>query len=141
MRITARVRNQGDRHEVAVSTEGREQRVAISAKAAGRGSSVNGGELLCLALATCYCNDVFREAAARGLSVASVEVEVEAEFGGAGEPARALTYRTRIAGESDEATLRDLARQADAVAEVQNTLRGGIAVQLGDVSVVPRAGG
>ena len=140
MRITARVQNQGDRHEVAVSTEGREQRLALSAKAAGRGSAVNGGELLCLALATCYCNDVYREAAARGLSVASVEVEVEAEFGGPGEPAHALTYRTRIAGDADEATLRDLARQADTVAEVQNTLRGGIAVQLGDVSVVPRAG-
>jgi hypothetical protein len=33
----------------------------------GGGSSANGGELLCLALATCYCNDVYREAKKRGI--------------------------------------------------------------------------
>ena len=31
-------------------------------KSPGRGSAVNGGEFLVLALATCYCNDLYREA-------------------------------------------------------------------------------
>ncbi len=38
---------------------GREQTLAIAAKAGAAGSSVNGGELLFLALATYYCNDLY----------------------------------------------------------------------------------
>jgi uncharacterized OsmC-like protein len=35
---------------------------------------------LFLALATCYCNDIYREAAKRNIKVDSVEVEVEGTF-------------------------------------------------------------
>jgi uncharacterized OsmC-like protein len=42
--------------------------------------------LLFLALATCYCNDIFREAAKQGLKIDGVEVKVEGEFGAEGEP-------------------------------------------------------
>jgi OsmC-like protein len=47
----------------------------------GYGSGTNGGELLFLVLATCYSNDVYREARKRGIQVESVEVEVTGEFG------------------------------------------------------------
>ncbi len=141
MRITARVQNQGGRHEVAVATEGREQPLAIAPKAAGKGSAVNGGELLCLALATCYCNDAYREAAARGVTLERVEVEVAAEFGAPGEPARSIEYRVHLSGGGDEAALRELARHTDAVAEVQSSLRGGVPVRLVEVTASSTAGG
>lgn len=140
MRIVARVANRAARHEVTLATDGREQRLAIPAQAGGRGSAVNGGELMCLALATCYCNDLYREAMARDAPIASVEVEVEADFAGPGEPARSVRYRVRLSGDADDAMLHDLARRADAVAEVQNTLRGGIAVQLVEATVSSGAG-
>jgi organic hydroperoxide reductase OsmC/OhrA len=57
------------------------------------------GELLCLALATCYCNDVYREASRRGLAIRGVEVGVAAEFGGRGEPARRLADAEANPGE------------------------------------------
>ena len=64
MRISATVRNSADAHEVQLRTGDAQQALRVAAKAAGgRGSAVSGGEFLMLALATCYCNDLFREAA------------------------------------------------------------------------------
>ena len=60
MNITASVRSTPSGHDAVVSTAGVEQRVAVAARSAG-GSSVNGGEFLMLALATCYCNDLYQE--------------------------------------------------------------------------------
>ena len=49
-----------------------------------------------LALATCYCNDLYSEAARLGLSVESVEVEASAEFPGVGLAATNIAYRARV---------------------------------------------
>ena len=82
MIISATVINQGGQHRTVVRTGNQEQHLGIPAKTEGLGSSVSGGELLFLALATCYCNNFYREAKERGLQVASVEVEVTGQFGG-----------------------------------------------------------
>lgn len=92
--------------------------------------SANGGELLALALATCFCNDVYREAAKRGITVDSVEVEVDAEFGAVGEPARQIRYRAKVQADASEDAVRQLVEHTDRVSEVHNTLRAGIAVVL-----------
>ncbi|MBB5233551.1 OsmC family protein [Deinococcus budaensis] len=135
MRISAHVRNSADRHEVTLRTDGRVQGLTVPPRTTGPGSGVNGGELLFLALATCYCNDVYREAARRGLQVERVEVDVEGEFGGEGEPARNVTYRVRAAAQGSEAELRELLHHTDRVAEIQNTLRAGVPVTLAEVKV------
>lgn len=129
MKIQASVRSSGAAHDVAVGTDGRPSAVAIPGRHGG-GSALNGGELLCAALATCYCNDVYREAARRGLTVHAVSVEVTAEFGGRGEPARTIAYTARIESDASPEEIEALLRETDAVAEVQNTLRAGVAVQL-----------
>ena len=67
MRISATVNNDRTRHQVVVRTDDRSQELDIAARPSG-GSAVNGGEFLMLALATCYCNDLYREAARLGLS-------------------------------------------------------------------------
>ena len=51
MTIQASVRNAANDHQAVVSTGGQAWRIEIPAKTAGQGSSVNGGELLLLALA------------------------------------------------------------------------------------------
>lgn len=128
MRISANVRNAGLDHRVTVRTADQSQELAIAAKATGQGSSVNGGELLMLALATCYCNDIYREAARLGLHVDSVEVEAQAEFDGVGLAARNISYRARVESTAPRAEIEELLRQTDAVAEIQNTVRAGAAV-------------
>jgi len=113
-----------------VETSGREQRIAISAKSGGQGSAVNGGELLFLALATCYCNDVYRESASRGVRVDAVEVRVRGRFAGPGDPALDIHYDVAVTSPDPEEVVMDLLRETDKVAEIQNTLRRGFPVEL-----------
>ena len=83
-----------------------------------------------LALATCYCNDIYREAARLGLQVDSVEVEAQADFEGIGLAASNISYRARVESTAPRAKIEELLRQTDAVAEIQNTVRAGSAVLL-----------
>ena len=128
MRIAARVRNSGCDHWATVTTGDVSQELPIGAKAVGRGSSVNGGEFLMLALATCCCNDIFREAERLGIAVDSVDVEAEADFVGVGLAARNIRYRARVESPASSADVEELLRQTDAVAEVHNTVRSGVMV-------------
>lgn len=123
MNISARVVNQLGDHSAVLKTDGREQSLSISTKAEGFGSSVNGGELLFLALATCYCNDLYREARKRGIHIEKVEVEVTGEFNGEGAAADNITYRASVDADAPRVQILDLMRHTDSVAEIQNTLR------------------
>ena len=130
MKVTARVDNRSGDHRVMVETNGAKKTLSIAAKAEGLGSAINGGELLFLALATCYCNDVYRAAAKRKLEIRSLHVEVEGEFGGVGEPARNIAYRAWVESYADRDEVLALLRHTDTVAEIQNTLRQGAPVVL-----------
>jgi uncharacterized OsmC-like protein len=136
MKIQARVRNSKGQHDVEVKTNDAVHPLEIAPRPTGFGSSVNGGELLFLALATCYCNDIYREAGKRGIRVEQVEVEVDGEFGAEGEPGRSIQYRARVTADASEEEIRELMRHTDTVAEIQNTLRGGAPVVLGQVEAV-----
>ena len=133
--IEAHVDNARNAHHAAVTTNGLVREIAIPPRSTGFGSSANGGELLCLALATCYCNDVYREAAVRRIEVSRVVVHVHADFGVSGEPAAGLRYRADVSANATEPDIRALMLHTDRVAEIQNTLRRGIAVDfaIGDI--------
>jgi organic hydroperoxide reductase OsmC/OhrA len=130
MQISARILNRPGHHEASVATGPVRQTVAVPAKTEAAGSGVNGGELLMLALATCYCNDIYREASRLAIRVDQVEVEATAEFAGIGLAASNISYRARIFSPADAAVIADLLTQTDAVAEVHNTLRSGATVHL-----------
>jgi organic hydroperoxide reductase OsmC/OhrA len=130
MQICARLRSATDAHDVTVATAGAERKLSIPPKASGQGSAVNGGELLMLALATCFCNDRYREAARLGIAVDSVEVEAKADFDGVGLPAANIRYRARVSSSAPQAAVAALLRSTDVVAEIHNTLRAGVKVQL-----------
>jgi uncharacterized OsmC-like protein len=133
MKITARVENAQEQHEVVLATDSVRHTLSIPPKKTGMGSSASGGELLFLALATCYCNDIYREGAKRGIEVKSVEVEVTGEFGRAGEPARDVSYRAKVEARASEKEIRDLMTHTDRIAEIQNSLRLGTKVTLAHV--------
>ena len=96
MRIRATVRNTASSHATTVESGEARRSLSVPPKPAGRGSAVNGGEFLMLALATCYCNDLFREAARLGLVLDAVEVEASAEFAGVGLAATDIRYAARV---------------------------------------------
>lgn len=128
MQILAQLRNTASDHQVSVSTAGGARPLDVAGRPGG-GSAVNGGEFLMLALATCYCNDLYREAARLQITLTAVEVEASAEFDGIGLAARDIRYRARVASPAPAERIEQLLRETDAVAEVHNTLRAGAAVQ------------
>jgi uncharacterized OsmC-like protein len=129
MEISATVINAPGQHQVLVRTGSDSQSLTVPPKSAGSGSAVNGGEFLMLALATCYCNDLYREAARLGLTLQQVEVEASAEFAGVGLAARNVRYRAKVKSPASDEAVARLLRETDAVAEVHNTLRKGVPVQ------------
>src|SRR5512139_2211016 len=126
MKISARVENSRDNHQVTLQTNDSVHSVNIPPKPTGYGSSANGGELLFLALASCYCNDLYREAAKRNIKVERVEVTVEGDFGAEGEPARNVTYQAKVFAQANEEEIREMMKYTDTVAEIQNTMRNGM---------------
>lgn len=136
MKISARVENSKDSHQVTLQTNNNVHSIAIPPKPTGYGSSANGGELLFLALASCYCNDIYREAAKRNIKVERVEVEVNGDFNAEGEPARKVTYRAKVFAQGDEEEIREMMRLTDTVAEIQNTMRTVTPVILTQTEVV-----
>lgn len=130
MRITALVDNSPAAHRAEVDTDGSRQALDVPAKASGPGSGVNGGEFLMLALATCYCNDLYREARRLGIPIDGVQVEASAEFPGIGLAATDIRYRATVRSAAPAQDIDRLLAHTDAVAEVHNTLRAGCAVAL-----------
>ena len=136
MKIKARIQNSRNDHQVTLQTEKNVHSIDIPPKASGFGSSANGGELLLLAVATCYCNDIYREAAKRNIKVERVEVEVDGDFGAEGEPAKNVVYRAKVAAQASEEDIRELMHFTDTVAEIHNTFRVETPVTLSQIEAI-----
>jgi uncharacterized OsmC-like protein len=85
---------------------------------------------LFLALATCFCNDIYREAAKGQIEITAVEVNVSGEFGGEGEPGFNIQYVPKVVANATAEEIQDLLTYVDKVSEVHNTLRVGTKVIL-----------
>lgn len=127
MKISASINSSKNSHQVSVDTEGNRKSIAIAPKPTG-GSSINGGELLFTALATCFCNDIYREAAKKNMTIESVSVDVNGEFGEVGSN---ITYTTKVVAPLHSSSeIQELVDHVDRIAEIHNTLRTGAAVKL-----------
>ena len=135
-KFRASVNNLKGVNEVNLQVNDRKQAIRIPAKTEGYGSSVSGGELLFLALATCYCNDIYREAAKRGIRVEQVKVEVDGDFEREGGAASNVTYHARVKAGAGKDDVLELMRHTDTVAEIQNTLRAATPVELSACEVI-----
>ena len=136
MKITASVQSSKDGHSVVVATGDSKTSIDIKPKENGRGSSINGGELLFLSLATCYCNDIFREAESMNMAVHTLEVMVNGEFGDRGQPATNVSFDVKISADASANKINELLNLTDTVAEIQNTLRVGVPVKLRQTEIL-----
>jgi putative redox protein len=102
----------------------------------GRGLGFNGGQLFYLAIGGCVSNDLFREAAARGIELTAVRVVVRGDFSGKPAVSDTVSYDVELAGPATAEELEQLAQHVDAVAEIPNSVRRGTEVKLADVKVV-----
>lgn len=129
MENSATVTNSASAHAATIRTDAVSQSLAVPAKATGLGSAVSGGEFLMLALATCYCNDLYREAARLRIPIDGAEVEASAEFPGVGLAATNIRYRAVVKSSANPEAIAQLLSETDAVAEVHNTVRAGVPVE------------
>jgi putative redox protein len=100
------------------------------ASAGGNGLGFTGGQLLNLAVAACISNDLYREAAQRGIELSRVRVTVDADYVGDPAVSMPIEYDLEIAGEGSPEALADLVDHVDAIAEIPNSLRAGTDVRL-----------
>ena len=128
MKFSALIKNSSKEHQVTLKVGEKQQSLPIAPRPTG-GSSVTGGELLFLALATCFCNDIYREGAKRGITMSSVEVEVDGDFEAERQPASNIVYRVKVDADASEENLQELILYVDSIAEIQNTLRLGTPVK------------
>jgi len=54
MTIVTTIKNSLQQHDIVVETDRNKKKIVIPAEPAGQGSSVNGGKLLFLSLASCF---------------------------------------------------------------------------------------
>ena len=76
------------------------------AAAGGGGLGFNGGQLLYLSIAACISNDLYREAAARGIRLADVAVSVDGDFPARGAPSTPIEVSLTVEGMATEARAR-----------------------------------
>jgi uncharacterized OsmC-like protein len=106
------------------------------ADAGGRGLGFNGGQLLYLAIGGCVSNDLFREAATRGIALTSVRVVVRGDFSGDPAVSDPVSYDVELSGDASSEQLEQLIAHVDAIAEIPNSMRNGTQVKLAGVAVV-----
>lgn len=129
MKISAHVSSASGGHAVRVSTDERIQPLPVAGKPEGRGSAINGGELLMAALATCYCNDLYREAERMGIAISGCAVTATARFNGVGCAATSISYAARVDSNASPEAIERLLSETDRLAEVHNTIRAGCPVE------------
>ena len=105
------------------------------ADSGGRGIGFNGGQLLYLAIGGCVSNDLFREAAARGLDLGTVRVVVRGDFTGDPAVSEPVSYDVELSGDAAPEQLRALVQHVDAIAEIPNSIRRGTEVRIDRVEV------
>ena len=130
MKISAKLENTFNSNKIQVQTNDAVQEISIPNKSTGFGSSVNGAELLFLSLASCFCNDIYREARKQNIHITKVLVEVSGEFAAEGEAGFNITYSAKLEGDATDGQLEELILHTDKVAEIHNTLRAGVSVTL-----------
>ncbi len=130
MIVSASIENMLNDHQVTVVTNNAKKEMTIAPKHDGFGSSINGAELLLLSIATCFCNDIYREANKRKISIQGVKVTATGKFGADGEPGTNFQYKAEVKSAASDTEITALIAHVNAIAEIHNTLRKGIDVTL-----------
>lgn len=123
MKFLASIRNRKNLNEILVGINDETKEVHIPSRSSGYGSAVSGGELLLLSLATCFCNDIYREAGKRNISISEVNVDVTADFDSEGEAGSNFQYKVEIRSDEPPDVIESLITHTDEIAEIHQTLR------------------
>ena len=110
-----------------------------STTAGGRSLGFSGGQLLYMAVAACWSNDLYREAVTMGIVLRRVAVTVDGDFSARGSASTPIEVRIEVEGDASEERLAELVGVVESVAEIPRTIREGVAVSLVERRLVSRS--
>jgi uncharacterized OsmC-like protein len=98
--------------------------------AGGGGLGFNGGQLLYMAIAACWSNDLYREAATMGIDLDGVEITVDGDFPARGSGSTPITVDVVIRSAAPEPRVRELIAEVERVAEIPRAIREATAIEV-----------
>ena len=110
-------------------------------EAGGRGLGFNGGQLFYLSIAACVCNDLYREAAAKGIMITRVAVRVDGDFPGRGAESTAIDVEVELEGDAPAEELARLVAEVDELAEIPKSIRQGTEIRVRQLSQKTQSNG
>jgi organic hydroperoxide reductase OsmC/OhrA len=98
--------------------------------AGGGGLGFNGGQLLYMAIAACWSNDLYREAATMGIDLDGVEITVDGDFPARGSGSTPITVDVVVRSAAPEPRVRELIAEVERVAEIPRAIREATAIEV-----------
>jgi uncharacterized OsmC-like protein len=100
------------------------------AAAGGGGLGFSGGQLLYMAIAACWSNDLYREAATMGIELHGVEITVDGDFPARGEGSTPITVDVVVRSPAPEDRVRELIAEVERVAEIPRAISEGPPIEI-----------
>jgi uncharacterized OsmC-like protein len=100
------------------------------AAAGGGGLGFNGGQLLYLAIAACWSNDLYREAATMDIELDGVEITVDGDFPARGSGSTPITVDVVVRSAAPEERIHELLAEVERVAEIPRAIREGPPIEV-----------
>ena len=96
-----------------------------AAAAGGGGLGFNGGQLVYLAIAACWSNDLYREATTMGIELDGVEITVDGDFPARGSGSTPISLDVVVRSTAPEDRVQQLIAEVERVAEIPRAIREG----------------
>jgi putative redox protein len=100
------------------------------AAAGGGGLGFSGGQLMYMAIAACWSNDLYREAATMGIELDGVEITVDGDFPARGEGSTPITVDVVVRSSALEEHVRELIAEVERIAEIPRAIRDGAPIEI-----------
>jgi putative redox protein len=98
--------------------------------AGGGGLGFNGGQLLYLAIAACWSNDLYREATTMGIELDGVELTVDGDFPARGSGSTPITIEVVVRSAAPESKVRELIDEVERVAEIPRAIHDATPIEV-----------
>lgn len=130
MHITAQINSSINKVSTLIKKDNETKSFILPPREEGFGSSVNGGELLLLALATCYCHTIYRGAKEMNLDIGEITVSVTGDFSDDVPKMQDFSFSVQVRSSATGQQLQELVGYADLHATIPNLLRKGRQIRL-----------
>ena len=96
----------------------------------GGGLGFNGGQLLYLSIAACWSNDLYREAATKGIELDGVEITVDGDFPSRGSGSTSIKVDVVVWSAAPEGRVRELIAEVERIAEIPRAIRDATPIEV-----------